>query len=152
MIRLNSVLSASFASALLLASAPASAQTYAQTYAKTGKGGLLLDGMELKRSPKDKVSEAVSMNGYMLIFQSDSNLCVQKVDRSHVWCINDTIGSKYSQIAKVKFEKGTLIAYDAKGGKLWSTRTVADPYAKLILTPQGKLQTTSSVGVVYWEK
>jgi len=140
------------AGAGVLAATQATAQTYEQTYAKSGKGGLLLNNMELKRSPKGQVAEAVAMNGYRLIFQNDSNICVQKQPSTHVWCVNDMIGNKFQQISKVKFEKGTLIAYDAKGAKLWSTRPVADPYAKIIITPEGKLTTMSSVGVVYWQK
>lgn len=140
------------AGAGVLAATQAAAQTYEQTFAKSGNGGLLLNNMELKRSPKGKVAEAVAMNGYQLIFQNDSNICVQKQPTTHVWCVNDMIGDKYKQITKVKFEKGTLIAYDAKGAKLWSTRPVSDPHAKIIITPQGKLTTMSSVGSVYWQK
>jgi len=49
------------AGAGVLAATQATAQTYEQTYAKSGKGGLLLNNMELKRSPKGQVAEAVAM-------------------------------------------------------------------------------------------
>lgn len=138
--------SVALAGLAILAAPQVAAQTYEQTYAKSGKGGLLLNDMELKRN------EAVAMNGYKLIFQHDGNICLQKQPNTHVWCVNDMIGQKYQEIAKVKFEKGTLIIYDNKGAKLWSTRSVADPYAKIIITPDGKLTTMSSVGAVYWQK
>lgn len=95
--------------------------------------------------------ERLAMNGYYLTFQTDGNLCVYAQDGDRwQWCVNDAIGDKYQQVQRVSFVNGVLAVFDANNAKLWSTRPVADPYARLVLTPSGSLQTQSAVGAVYW--
>ncbi|MFT4090335.1 MAG: hypothetical protein QM645_06355 [Asticcacaulis sp.] len=110
--------------------------------------GMMYDGQEIRRT--EGVTSLV-MNGHKLELQSDGNLCLKTVQNGHRWCVNDHIGANYQQVSKVVFQRGVLKVLDANGKQLWATRNVADPYAKLVITPQGKLQTTSSVGALYWE-
>lgn len=95
----------------------------------------------------------VSMNGYRLQVNPDGNLCLfaETGPNPHRWCVNDEIGEKYAQIERVAFEDGVLSAYDANKAKLWSTRPVSDPYAKLTITTEGRLVITSASGALYWQ-
>lgn len=112
------------------------------------KTGLMYDGQEIRRT---EGSTALVMNGHKLVYQADGNLCLQTVDNGHRWCVNDHIGADYQKTSKVVFQKGVLKVLDAGGKQLWATRSVADPYAKLVITPQGKLQTTNAANALYWE-
>ena len=147
--------------AAFLMAATAAAQDYGAEYAKTKGGGLLLNNMELKQSAavgKNSAKEAVGMNGYSLIFQHDYNLCLVKAGQGGEagdyagWCVGDEKSSTYMNTRKVLFDKGTLKALDAAGKVIWQSTPKNDPYAKLIISPQGKLMITNAVGAVYWSK
>ena len=98
------------------------------------------------------------MNGYSLIFQHDYNLCLVKAGQGGEagdyagWCVGDEKSSTYMNTRKVLFDKGTLKALDAAGKVIWQSTPKSDPYAKLIISPQGKLMITNAVGAVYWSK
>lgn len=141
----------------------ASAQGYGVEYAKTKGGGLLLNKMELKQSPPDSVNskrEAVGMNGYALVFQHDYNVCLVKstpgtasfTASDYRWCVNNEMGNRYQQIRKVIFEDGMLKCLDGTGKPIWASALKKDPYAKIIISPQGELMITNAAGAVYWSK
>ncbi len=55
--------------------------------------------MDLKQTlPGSLDAYAVSMNGHLLIFQQDYNLCLKRKDRqslTHRWCVSDEARSTY---------------------------------------------------------
>jgi hypothetical protein len=137
------------------------AQDYGAEYAKTKGGGLFLNNMELKQSPaegKNSARESVGMNGYVLTFQQDYNLCLKRqgqggeVGAYAGWCVSDEKPSTFMNTRKVVFDKGTLKALDGAGKVIWQSTPKNDPYAKIIISPQGKLMITNAVGAVYWSK
>lgn len=132
---------------------PALTQTSTADYARTGGGGLLLNNMELKQSPEGSRENAVGMNGHVLIFQADYNLCLKtSPDLAYRWCLNDEAKTTWMNTRKVVFVNGTLKALDGAGKTVWKSTAKADPYAKLIITPEGKLVTMNASGAVYWSR
>jgi len=95
----------------------------------------------------------VSMNGDRLQVNPDGNLCLfaETGPNPHRWCVNDEIGGKYAEIQRVAFEGGVLSAYDSKNMKLWSSKPVRDPSARLTITPEGRLVILSGSGAVHWQ-
>jgi hypothetical protein len=157
---------AALALGLMAIALPAVAQdSYGVEYAKTKGGGLLLNNMELKQSPadgKNSKRDSVGMNGYGLIFQSDSNVCLKKSDPAsgdytlsdYRWCVNDepTMKTAYRNTRKVMFANGMLQCLDAAGKVIWSSTPKKDPFAKIIIAPNGQLMITNAGGAVYWSK
>jgi len=148
-----------------LSGLPAAAQnSYGVEYAKTKGGGLLLNNMELKQSPRDgknSARESVGMNGHALIFQHDYNVCLVKSTSTgdykpsdFRWCVSGEPGMnpKFQQTRKVLFVNGMLQCLDASGKVIWSTTPKKDPYAKIIIAPNGQLLITNAGGAVYWTK
>jgi hypothetical protein len=131
----------------MTANAQVTQDKFATEYAKNkNKLGLFLDSEELS-----KAKARYGMNGYALAFQSDNNVCLQKTDGTYGgWCTNDEFPD-WKKTAKVKFVQGSLQAMDDKGKVIWQTRgTVKDPYARLIISPEGKLMIINAAGAVYW--
>ena len=137
--------------------------SYGAEYAKTKKGGLLLDKMELKQSRPDaqgSFENAVAMNGYALVFQHDSNVCLVKMEPGAKaftpagvrWCVSQEANPAYKNIRKVIFANGMLQGLDAAGKVVWTSHKKADPFAKIIIAPNGQLMITNAVGAVYWSK
>lgn len=137
--------------------------SYGAEYAKTKKGGLLLDKMELKQSRPDakgSFENAVAMNGHALVFQHDFNVCLVKMEPGAKaftpagvrWCVSQEAKAAYKNTRKVIFANGMLQCLDAAGKVVWASTPKKDPFAKIIIAPNGQLMITNAGGAVYWSK
>ena len=124
----------------------------AQEWADYTAGGLLLQDMDLERSPgsgSGMMENAVGMNGHVLKYQPDSNVCIRTSDDSWMWCISDD-GASYADTAQVNFRDGQLRALDASGNEVWASPNPGDSGARLVLSNEGRLESIDQGGNIHW--
>ena len=120
-------------------------QDWATKYAKTGKG-LLTNDQEMT------LGMHVNMSGYFLHHKNDHDLCLAKdTTTDYSWCMSKELPT-YKNVRKILFTLGMLQALDGAGKVIWHTTPKKDPYAKIMISPEGTLMITNSVGAIYWSK
>lgn len=123
----------------------------AQDWSAYKRGGLLMHNDVLEQTTKSGSREnSVGMNGHILIFQPDNNLCVNtSPGMKWKWCVSDE-GADYRKIRKVIFQNGQLKALDGNGNPVWQSFDPEDNDTRLVISETGDVISITRSGAKNW--